>query len=255
MSSGWRMAVLSAALTVACGGSDADDALLVSAAVSLREALVDIGRAYEAEGRGRVTFNFGSSNSLARQIVDGGPVDVFVSADEAQMRAAEAQGAVLPETRVVLLSNRLVVIVPTERPRRLASPRDLCGPDFERIALGDPDAVPAGVYAKAYLESVGLWTALEPRVVPVTSVRAALGAVENGGADAAFVYRTDALVSSRVAVAFEVPPGQGPTITYPAAIVRATTRRTRAQGFLDYLGAPTSRALFERHGFTVLERP
>jgi len=251
------MAVVCLAGLVACGGPDApsrDGPLVVSAAMSLRQVMVDIGQAYEAAGGERVAFNFGPSNSLARQIIEGGPVDVFVSADEAQMGAAEAAGALLAGTRIVLLSNQIAVIVPADRARRLASVRDLIDPGFARIAVGDPDAVPVGVYARQYLESVGLWAALGPRLVPVTSVRAAVGAVENGGADAAIVYRTDARLSSIVAIAFEVPLDAGPAIRYPAAVVRATKRPEAARAFLRYLGQPAARTLFEQQGFLVVER-
>jgi molybdate transport system substrate-binding protein len=220
--------------------------------MSLRQAMVDVGQAYQEAGDGHVVFNFGGSNSLARQIIEGAPIDVFVSADEAQMRAAEAAGTIAAGTRIDLLSNQLVVVVPAERPVRFSTIRELTGPAFKRIALGDTSAVPVGVYAKAYLESHGLWTPLAPKVVPVTSVRAALGAVENGGADAAIVYRTDAALSSRVAVAFEVPIDDGPPIRYVAAVTRAAKQPGSARTFLEYLAGPEARALFERGGFIVL---
>lgn len=251
------MAVVCLAGIAACGGPGAppgEGPLVVSAAMSLRQVLVDIGQVYETDGGGRVAFNFGPSNSLARQIIEGGPVDVFVSADEAQMQAAEAAGAILADTRIVLLSNQLVVIVPADRAERLTSVQDLADPRFARIAVGDPDAVPVGVYARQYLGPLGLWAALEPRLVPVTSVRAAVGAVENGGADAAFVYRTDAGLSARVTIAFGVPLDEGPSIRYPAAIVRATRRPDAAGAFLRYLGEPAARAIFEQQGFLVVER-
>ncbi len=232
--------------------STAPSPLVVSAAMSLRQVMVDVGKAYErGGGGGRVAFNFGGSNTLARQIVEGAPVDVFVSADEAQMRLAEQAGAIVPDSRVDLLSNQLVVIVPADRQRRLASVNELTDPAFARIAIGDPDAVPVGVYAKRYLQWAGLWDRLGPRIVPVVNVRAAVGAVENGGADAAFVYRTDARLSSHVAVAFEVPIDKGPVIEYPAALVSASKEPAEARRFLAYLQGPEARRLFEAQGFVV----
>ena len=244
---------------LACGGAPPPESggppLVVSAAMSLRLVMLDIGRAWEASGAGRAAFNVGPSNSLARQIAEGGPVDVFVSADEAQMDLAAQAGALIDETRVDVLGNSLVVIVPAERLRPLASARDLAGEEFRRIAVGDPEAVPVGVYARGYLESIGLWEALRPRLLTVVSVRSALGAVESGGADAAFVYRTDARLSSHVAVAFEVPEGAGPAIRYPAAVVRSTRQPDAARRFLAFLQGDEARRIFEDQGFRVLPAP
>jgi len=253
-------ALLGLSLAAACGGAPPagrapapDESIVVSAAMSLRQVLVDVGKAYESAGHARPAFNFGGSNSLARQVIEGAPVDLFVSADEAQMDAAVAAGAIDEATRVDLVSNQLVVIVPAERPERLSSAEALAGPAFRRIAVGEPDAVPVGVYAKAYFESIGVWSALAPKIVPVTSVRAALGAVENGGADAGVVYRTDAALSSRVVVAFEVPIDEGPRIRYAAAVTRASTRSDAARAFLAFLGEAEARALFEKSGFVVVK--
>src|SRR6185437_1435868 len=127
----------------------------------------------------------------------GAPVDVFVSADEAQMNLVARAGLVQPGTRVDLLSNQLVVVMPKPEAHPLGSARDLAAPAIHRLAMADPGAVPAGVYAKAYLESQGLWSAIQPKVVPTLDVRAALAAVDSGNVDAAFVYRTDAALSSR----------------------------------------------------------
>jgi len=253
-------AALVLSLATACGGAPRSDTatapaepVVVSAAMSLRQVLVDVGKAYESAGRGRAAFNFGGSNGLARQIIEGAPVDVFVSADEAQMDAVAAAGAIDEATRVDLLSNQLVVIVPAGRPERLSSAGALAGPSFRRIAVGEPDAVPVGVYARAYFESIGIWGALAPKIVPVTSVRAALGAVENGGADAGVVYRTDAALSSRVTVAYEVPVDEGPRIRYAAAVTRAAARPEAARAFLAFLVGPEARALFETSGFVMVK--
>jgi len=259
LNSKFHVAAVGLSLAAACGGTPpaerapaGEGPIVVSAAMSLRQVLVDIGEVYEAEGRGRTAFNFGPANSLARQIIEGAPVDVFVSADEAQMNAAVAAGAMAEETRVDLVSNQLVIIVPADRPERLSSASELAGAAFRRIAVGEPEAVPVGVYAKAYFESIGIWSALAPKIVPVTSVRAALGAVEDGGADAGVVYRTDAALSSRVAVAFEVPVAEGPRIRYVAAVTRASARPDAARAFLAFLAGPEARALFEKSGFVTL---
>ena len=218
-------------------------------AVSLADALGEIGSAWQAYSGQRAIFNFAASSDLARQIRAGAPADVFVSADEAQMDALERQGLVRAGERHDLLSNTLVVVVPEAQAARVASPRDLAG--LRAIALADPQAVPAGVYARAWLERIGLWDALAPHVVPTLHVRAALAAVESGNVQAAVVYRTDTARSRHVRIAFEVPPQQGPPIRYPVAPLAASTRPS-APAFVAYLRSPAARAVFVRHGFVVL---
>jgi molybdate transport system substrate-binding protein len=176
---------------------------------------------------------------------------VFISADEARMDDLERAGLVAPADRVTLLGNQLVVVVPKEGGRAVDEPRDLLG--MKRIALADPRAVPAGIYARRGLEGLGLWEALEGRVVPALDVRAALAAVEVEAADAGIVYRTDAAISKKVKVAHEVPVGMGPKVVYPAAVLAGA--KPEARRFLGFLKGPEARAIFERHGFRFLASP
>ena len=226
--------------------------ITVSAAVSVTDALTSIGNDYASAAHGPVRFNFGASNVLARQIANGAPVDLFVSADEAQMDVVAQAGLIADGARIDLLGNQLAVVVPSDRPRTLTGIRDLTDASFKRIAIGDPAAVPAGVYARQFLEKQGLWSELSPRIVPTGSVRAALSAVESGAADAAIVYRTDARVALRATVAWVVPAALGPRIVYPAAVVRTSTHAAEARRFLDYLRGASAARTFERFGFTVL---
>jgi molybdate transport system substrate-binding protein len=228
------------------------ESITISAAVSLTDALSAVAKDYAADRRGGVRFNFAASNVLARQIVEGAPVDLFISADEAQMNVVAAAGLLQDGSRVDLLGNQLAVVVPSDRPRTLSSIAQLGEPSFRRIALGDPAAVPAGVYARQYLEKEGLWQAVQSRVVPAASVRAALAAVESGAADAAIVYRTDARSALRATVAWVVPVDRGPRIVYPAAIVRGSKHAGQAARFLDYLRGATAGRTFSGFGFTVL---
>jgi molybdate transport system substrate-binding protein len=198
-----------------------------------------------------VHFNFGASNVLARQIVNGAPVDLFISADEAQMEVVAAARMVKDGSRVDLLRNQLAVVVPSDRPRTFKSIREIADPAYKRIAIGDPQAVPAGVYAKQYLEKAGLWEAIQSRIVPAGSVRAALSAVESGAADAAVVYRTDAQVALKASLAWTVPAAEGPRIVYPAAIMKATAASEAAQHFMDFLLGDTAARIFERFGFAM----
>jgi molybdate transport system substrate-binding protein len=223
--------------------------ITVSAAVSLTDALTAIAEAYARTG-GTVRFNFGASNVLARQIVNGAPADLFISADDAQMDVVAAAGLIQDGSRVNLVRNQLAVAVPNDRPHIFKSIRDLAEPRYKRIAIGDPAAVPAGVYAKQYLEKEGLWDPLKDRLVPTGSVRAALAAVESGSADAAIVYRTDVRIALRATVAWVVPADRGPRIIYPAAIVKATTVPIEAKRFIAFLTGDTAARIFERFGFT-----
>jgi molybdate transport system substrate-binding protein len=224
--------------------------ITVSAATSLTNALEEMGRVYEAAGGGAVRLNFAGSNVLARQIANGAPVDLFISADEAQMDLVEQAGAVLAGTRIDLLGNQLAVVAPQG-----GTIRDLDAlerSDIRRIAVGDPAAVPAGVYARQYLEAKGKWAVLSPKLVPLPSVRAALAAVANGSADAGIVYESDATVSGAVEVGYVIPAAEGPRIVYPAALVRHTARRAEAERFLAFLRGPSATAVFERHKFVPL---
>ena len=229
----------------------AHPAITVSAAVSLTDALAAVAKIYTPAFGGPVRFNFGASNVLARQIVNGAPVDLFISADDRQMDVVARAGLLQDGSRIDLLTNQLAVVVPGDRPETLTSVRALTDPRFRRIAIGDPAAVPAGVYAKQYLEREGLWEALEPRLVPSVSVRAALGAVESGAVDAAIVYRTDARLSTRASVAWVVPRERGPNIVYPGAVVRTAAHPEDARRFLDFLRGASAAPVFERFGFTI----
>jgi molybdate transport system substrate-binding protein len=242
-------AVLLAGILAPAGQSGRAAPVVVSAAISLTDALREIERAYAADGGGPVRFNFAGSNVLARQIVNGAPADLFISADLAQMDYAARAGAIDPATRVPLLGNRLAVVVPSGTAAAVARPGDLAQSRIRRIAIGDPAAVPAGRYARAYLERSGLWTALQPKLLPLANVRAALAATESGGADAAIVYESDAAASTKVTLAFIVPEAEAPLITYPAAIVAQSGNRAGAERFLAYLRGPRAREIFERYRF------
>jgi molybdate transport system substrate-binding protein len=219
----------------------------VWAAASLSDVMSDVAKLYELRVGGRLVVNTGASNILARQIRAGARADLFFSADEAQMDAVAEH--VVPGTRRDVLSNQLAIAVPSDRPRRLASARDLLDPSIRRIAIGDAAAVPAGVYAREYLETLGLWDAVAPKTVPAGSVRLALAAVENGAADAAIVYRTDLLSARRAHEAFVVPVAEGPRIMYPAAVIKGGSNPDGARRLLEFLNSPEVRAAFRRAGF------
>ena len=251
------LASLAVTMAVACGGPAevSTDRVRVSAAVSLTAPLARVASDFRQDTGTAVELNLAGSSTLATQILAGAPVDVFISADERQMDRVAGDSLIEAGTRVGLLSNRLAVVVPAGEAAAPGDAAGLCAPSFRRIAIGDPAGVPAGVYARRYLASLGLWDALAPRMVPTRSVRAALAVVEAGDADAAVVYRTDALSSDEVAVAFEVPEDEGPAIAYPAAILADAPNRAGAARFLAYLQGETARLAFRQAGFIVPERP
>ena len=237
------------ALVLAAAATSAQrQEVLVSAAASLADVMEKISRDYEKRTGVRVVVNTGASNTLARQITAGAAVDLFISADEAQMDVVRAE--VVANTRVDLLSNQLAIAVPADRPRTLRSARELTDPAFRRIAVGDPAAVPAGVYAKTYFEKLGVWPLILAKAVPSASVRIALAAVENGAADAAIVYRTDVLTARGAVLALVIPVADGPRIVYPAAVIRSSRNREAASRFLAWLRRGEAVKIFAAAGFT-----
>ena len=220
----------------------------VFAAASLTDALTEIKAAYQAKSGDTISFNFAGSNVLARQIEQGAPADLFLSADEAQMDNVAKAGLIDPATRKDILLNTLVIIAPADSPLQNFIPPDLAKPEIKRIALADPKAVPAGVYAKAYLTKLNLWSKVESKVVPAQNVRAALAAVASGDAEAGIVYQTDAAVSKKVKVIYPVPLSDGPRITYPVARIK-TSGGDAAKKFLAYLESPEALAVFRKYGF------
>ena len=225
--------------------------LTVFAAASLTESLQEIGVAYEKAGGSHVAFNFGASSTLARQISEGAPADAFFSADEAKMDGLARQGHVLAETRRSPLANSLVFVVAAGSSIRIASARDLLDASIRVVALAEPQSVPAGIYAKAYLRSIGVWGDVIDKVVPTENVRAAMATVEAGNADAAIVYKTDTAISSKVKVALEVAPADGPRISYPVAVLTHAPQLDAARRFVDYLTSAPALDVFRSHGFIV----
>ena len=225
--------------------------LVVFAAASLTDALQEIGAHYEKATGQHVVFNLGASNLLARQIGEGAPADLFLSADEAKMDELDQRGLLLEGTRRSVLSNTLVVVVPKGSTLRLRAPADLAAPAVRTLVIAEPSAVPAGIYARQWLRSLGLWAKVIDRTVPTENVRGALAAVEAGNADAGIVYRTDASISEEVEVALEVPATEGPRISYPFAVLRRTTAPEAARGFLAYLVSPPALAVFRKLGFLI----
>ena len=228
--------------------SGAGGQLLVFAAASLDEAMTELGAAFEKQSGTKVSLSFGASSDLEQQIDAGAPADVFFSADMAKMDALEKAGLVKKADRKEFLSNVLVVVVPANSTARIASARDLA--TLPRIALADPLAVPAGIYAKKWLISAGVWDRVAPKVVPMLDVRAALASVGGGDIPAAVVYATDAPAGKGTRVAMTV--ADGPPIMYSVAALPGSKNFASAEDFVRFLAGPEGRAVFLRRGFRTL---
>jgi molybdate transport system substrate-binding protein len=243
------------AALAAAGPAAAQDGITVFAAASLRNALGDADAAFTKATGVTVTASYAATSALAKQIEQGAPADLFVSADAAWMDYAVRHKLVRAQTRVDLLGNRLVLIVPNAS--KLASVAIGKGVDIARlagdgrIAVADTTAVPAGRYAKAALVSLGAWPAAEPKLAQAENVRAALAYVARGETPIGIVYATDAQVEPGVKIVGVFPDGSHPPIVYALAAV-AASKNGHAARYLHFLQRPAAAAIFRRYGFRVL---
>jgi molybdate transport system substrate-binding protein len=224
----------------------------VFAAASLTDSLKQIAADYEKTSGDQIVFNFAGSGTLARQIEAGAPADIFISADDSKMDGLQKKGLLIADSRRAFLGNSLVIVAPPEN-AVIHLPTDLTNAAVQRIAVGDVKSVPAGTYVKLYLEKLSLWPALETKIVPCENVRAVLAAVETGNVDAGIVYKTDAAISKKVKVAFEVPVADGPKIVYPLALVKDSPQPTAAKNFLAVLASENAAKVFRAFGFIAPE--
>ncbi len=223
--------------------------LTVSAAISLKDSLDEITQLYHAEAPDVVIrFNYGASGTLQRQVEQGAPVDIFVSASPNQMDALESAGLVLSGTRKDIVRNQIVLIVPKGR-AGISSFVDLAEPAVKIIAIGEPQTVPAGKYAQEVLTHLGLYDQLKPKYVLAKDVRQVLTYVATGNADAGIVYITDARISDEVTVIATAAEDSHSPIIYPAAVLKASRNTAAAKSFLEFLSGPKARAVFQKFGF------
>jgi len=229
--------------------------LIIFAAASLKDALDEANAAYQHENSQETATSYAASSTLAKQIEAAAPADVFISADLDWMDYLAKRNLIKPETRANLLGNRLVLIAPVNSPLNLA-----IGPNFSlaqalgngRLAIADPNGVPAGRYGKAALESLGVWSTIADRLAPAENVRAALALVARGETPLGIVYQTDAASDKDVKIVGIFPQDTHPPIIYPIAVVVSSTNPA-ALGYLAYLKSRAARPTFEKHGFTVFQ--
>ncbi len=253
----WVLVVAAVAIVFSLGPFlrvQAADAVTVFAAASVTNAITDLGNMFGAKGAGSVRPSFAASSALAKQIENGAPANIFISADEEWMSYLSERRLIIPESRFDLLGNRMVLIAPADSRLKV----DI-KPGFPivqllgegRLATGDPDHVPVGKYAKTALEKLGAWKAVESKLARANDVRGALVLVERGECPLGIVYSTDAAVSKKVKVVGTFPEDSHPLITYPAAIISGKDTPA-ARSFLDFIKTPEAKAVFVKYGFTVL---
>lgn len=223
--------------------------ILVAAAASLQNSMEELGKLYQSANPGTtVTFTFGSSGTLQEQIEQGAPVDVFMSAALKQMKALEEKGLILNDTKIELLENKVVLIVPKD------SALDIKGFDdilmAPTIALGDPESVPVGQYSEEIFTSLNMLDDVKKQANYAKDVTEVLTWVSTGNAEAGVVYATDAMSSKDVTVVAEAPEGSTSKVLYPVAVVKDTKQEEAAKAFVDYLASEEALAVFEKYGFS-----
>jgi molybdate transport system substrate-binding protein len=228
--------------------------LTVFAAASLTDAMKDVSAQWAQDGHQPLRMSFGSSSTLARQIEQGAPANVFASADEKWMDYLSDKKLIVPETRKDLLGNDLVLVVAADKPQHVS-----IGPGFDllgllgsngRVATGDPAHVPVGIYAEQTLRKLGIWDAVAPRLARTDDVRSALLLVERGEAPAGIVYATDAAASKAVMIAGTFPANSHDPVSYPFAVTKSGDTPD-ARALMIFLAGPQARAIFVQHGFKV----
>jgi molybdate transport system substrate-binding protein len=224
--------------------------ILVSAAMSLKDACKEIGSFFEKQTGIRVRFNLGASGLLQKQIEAGAPVDVFASAGEKQMDSLQDQGLIIPETRRDFARNSLVLVTPKHSRVRIQSFADLARSGVARVAIGSPKTVPAGQYAEEALRNLKLWNALQPRFVLAENVRQVLDYVLRGEVDAGLVYASDMEgIHAKAVIAAWAPKESYSPIRYPIAVVKGSSEREEAQRFIDLIFSNRGQAILKKYGF------
>lgn len=228
-------------------------AVTVFAAASTTNAITDISKMFEAKNKAKVTHSFASSSTLAKQIEQGAPADVFLSADRKWMNYLAEKQSIEPQSRFDLLGNKIVLIAPVSSTVKIT-----VGPKFdlakvlgnEKLAMGDPDHVPAGIYGKQALIKLEVWKDVESKVARAKDVRAALALVERGEAPLGIVYSTDAAITKKVKVVGVFPEDSHPPIVYPVALVKGKATPI-AKSYLEFLKSADAKTVFEKYGFSV----
>lgn len=225
--------------------------LLVSAAASMKDVLAEIKPLYQqSQPNVSITYNFGASGALQRQIEQGAPVDVFISAAKKQVDALEQKNLLVPGSRTVIAKNRLVLVVPGNV-SGISSFFNLRDARVKKIAIGEPRSVPAGQYAQQVLQKLKIWDQIKSKLVFANNVRQVLASVESGNADAGLVYVTDARISNKVKVVVAADEKYHSPIIYPLAILKRSKNVDTAKNFSQFLASDKAKAVFKKYGFIL----
>ncbi len=238
-----------ACLFIGCSSEE----LVIFGATSLTDALTEVSQRFGTVQNVKVYCNFAGSSTLQRQIEKGAPADVFISASPKHMDALQGKGLLYEDSRRAILKNRLVLVVPINSPLTMTNVELLAQNAIRRIAIGEPNSVPAGIYGREALTHLGVWTTIQSKLIPSADVRATLAYVESGEVDVGVVYQTDAAISKKTSIIYQFPSSSHSPIVYPAAVLRNTGHKVFAQAFLQYLQAPEAASIFEKHGFSVVK--
>jgi molybdate transport system substrate-binding protein len=225
--------------------------LNISAAASLTDALEEIYTEYQKESNDVINFNFAASGTLQKQILEGAPCDLFMSASKGHMDGLADENLNVPESRKDLLGNALTLIAAAEK-ADVVSADSLASADVASITIGETESVPAGNYAKQAMESLGIWDAVQDKLIFAKDVRQVLEYVETGNADCGFVYRSDAALMTSGVIIADLPEDSHSPIVYPAALIAGSENEAAAQAFYNYLQSDYAKNVFEKYGFTVL---
>lgn len=242
-----------------CGGGEGQPQagvepvnLTIAAAASLQDAAGELKAIYEQQQAGvKITYNFASSGTLQKQIEEGAPADLFMSAGKSQMDALAEKGLIIDVSRKDLLGNELVLI--TGKDGSLSSFEELTGASVVKVGVGTPETVPAGKYAKEALTHLDLWDKIEAKLVLAKDVRQVLTYVETGNADAGLVYRSDTVGSDKIRIVAAAPAGSHKPIVYPMAVIKSTKYQKEAEDFAGFLQSAEAARVFEKYGFKPLE--
>ncbi len=227
--------------------------LTVSAASSLTDTLPPIKKLYEQQNpEVSITYNFASSGSLQRQIQQGAPADVFISASTSKMDALQEEGFLSQGSRKDLLQNQVVLIVPKSN-TTISDFKDLTGAEVQKISIGEPNSVPAGKYAKEVLTNTGIFQQVESKTVFAKNVRQVLTYVETGNIDAGMVYTTDAKSSNKAKIVAVAPADSHSPVVYPVAVIKDSKNATAAKEFVEFLSSKAASQVFVKNGFTTVD--
>ncbi len=255
----WILSLLFVFLLAGCGGQGEEitvegptDEVNISAAASLTDALTEIQKEYVKESNTILQFNFAASGVLQKQISEGAPCDLFLSASKAHMDALEEAGLIVADSRKNMLGNTMTLVTTAEKAETVKGYEALATVGVASISIGTPESVPAGKYAQQSLENLGVWNQIQDKIVFAKDVKQVLEYVDTGNVDCGLVYKSDSLAMETGVFVMNMPEDSHDPIVYPAALIKDSSEREAAAKFYEFLQKEYAKGVFEKYGFTVL---